>query len=101
MPIAADIYHSSLDTAAAVDTPIQQLLAFRYAIYEHGFTNRRDAQFELLDAVLLSSAIHSFPELSCLPIFRRRWPSVYAAIEDGRQDTAWLQQYLTRSAAPP
>lgn len=75
------------------DASFQRLLAFRQAVYEQGFTKRRDSQFELLDALLCSSA-RSFPELSCLAVFRRRWPSVYAALEDGRQDTPWLQHYL-------
>ena len=76
------------------DLPLQRLLAFRRDVYEQGFTRRRDSQFELLDALLLCGAVRSFPELSCLPIFRRRWPSVNAALEDGRQDAPWLQQYL-------
>lgn len=76
------------------DVPLQRLLAFRRAVYEQGFTRQRDSQFEVLDALLLCGAVRSFPELSCLPVFRRRWPSVYAALEDGRQDTPWLHQYL-------
>lgn len=71
-----------------------RLIIFRQAVYQQGFTRRRDAQFEVLDALLLSGTTRSFPELSCLPVFRRRWPSVYAALEDGRQDLPWLKQYL-------
>ena len=71
-----------------------KLLAFRQAVYNHGLTRARDAQFELVDALLLSLPIRSFPELSLSPAFRRRWPSVYAAIEGGEQDREWLESYL-------
>jgi hypothetical protein len=67
------------------------LIEFRQAIYDHGFTRARDAQFELVDALLLSPPIRSFPELSLSPAFRRRWPSAYAAIAEGRQDREWLE----------
>lgn len=67
------------------------LIEFRQAIYDQGFTRARDAQFELLDALLLSPPIRSFPELSLSPAFRRKWPSAYAAIEEGRQDQEWLE----------
>ncbi|MDH7485408.1 MAG: hypothetical protein QHJ81_03935, partial [Anaerolineae bacterium] len=62
------------------------LIEFRQAIYDHGLTYARDAQFDLLDALLLSPPVRSFPELSLSPAFRRRWPSIYAAIQEGRQD---------------
>ena len=77
-----------------------KLIEFRQAIYDHGLTGAKDAQFELLDALLLSPAIRSFPELSLSPVFRRQWPSVYAAIEDGRQNLAWLAA-CRRDAFPP
>src|SRR5260370_16768900 len=70
--------------------PLQRLLVFRQVIYQQGFTKRRDAQFELLDALLLNGPARSFPDLSCLPVFRRRWSSVYAALEDGRQNTSLM-----------
>jgi hypothetical protein len=73
-----------------------KLIAFRQAIYQSGFTKRRDAQFELLDALLLAGPIRSFPQLSCTPVFRRHWPSVYAALDDGRQNTDWLRRYLAQ-----
>jgi hypothetical protein len=76
--------------------PLQRLLVFRQVICQQGFTKRRDAQFELLDALLLNGPARSFPDLSCLPVFRRRWSSVNAALEDGRQNTSWIYQYLTQ-----
>ena len=82
--------HNPFSTAAQRS----KLIAFRQAIYQVGFTKRRDAQFELLDALLLAGPIRSFPQLSCTPVFRRRWPSVYAALDDGRQNTDWLRRFL-------
>ena len=61
------------------------LIEFRQAIYEHALTKARDAQFELLDALLLSPPIRAFPELSLSPVFRRSWSSAYAAIENRHQ----------------
>ncbi len=57
-----------------------KLIEFRQAVYEHGLTRARDTQFELVDALLLSPVIRSFPELSFCPAFRRRWTSAYEAI---------------------
>lgn len=71
-----------------------KLIEFRQALYNHGFTRARDAQFELLDALLLSPPIRSYPELSLSPVFRRKWASIYAAIECGRQDLSWLESYV-------
>jgi hypothetical protein len=71
-----------------------KLTEFRQVIYNHGLTGARDAQFELVDALLLSPPIRSFPELSLSPAFRRQWPSAYAAIEEGEQDGEWLEGYL-------
>jgi len=72
------------------------LIEFRQAIYDHGLTKARDAQFELVDALLLDQPIRLFPELSLLPVFRRGWSSAYAAIEDGEQDREWLEGYFTQ-----
>ena len=70
------------------------LIEFRQAIYEHGLSKARDAQFELVDALLLGQPIRSFPELSLVPTFRRKWHSAYAAIEEGRQAREWLEGFL-------
>jgi hypothetical protein len=78
----------------STDMHLNKLIQFRQALYDSGFTKLRDAQFELLDALLLSGPVRSFAELSLSPIFRRQWPSVYAAMEDGHQDTQWLKGYL-------
>lgn len=71
-----------------------KLIEFRQAVYDHGLIRARDAQFELVDALLLGPPIRSFPELSLSPVFQRQWPSAYAAIEDGEQDRAWLESHF-------
>jgi hypothetical protein len=60
---------------------INQIKGFRQAIYDQGLTRQRDAQFELIDALLQNPKIKSFPELTLSPVFRRRWSSAYKAIE--------------------
>jgi hypothetical protein len=72
------------------------LIEFRQATYEHGLTKARDAQFELVDAMLLGRPIRSFPELSLLPPFRRKWHSSYAALERGGQDWDWLEGHFVQ-----
>lgn len=67
--------------------------AFRQSLYD-SFVRARDALFELLDALLLSAPLTSFPELSLQPVFRRRWPSLYAALDDGRLDDNRLLRLL-------
>ncbi|MBD3886814.1 hypothetical protein IFO70_34825 [Phormidium tenue FACHB-886] len=43
-----------------------------------------DAMFELGDATLSSPRVNSFAELSCSPLFRRQWSSLYEALQDSR-----------------
>ena len=81
-------------SSAARTTQLTNLCAFRQAVYDHALTARRDAQFDLLDAVLTAGPTHSLAEISQAPAFRRSWSSLYAALEDGRQDEAWLRAYL-------
>ena len=49
-----------------------KLTEFRQAVYDHGLTRFADAQFDLMDALLLSPPIRSFPELSLSHAFRRQ-----------------------------
>jgi len=57
----------------------------------------RDALFELADAVLLTRAANSFVELSTCPVFRRRWPSAYEALQDSCPDRyVLLDLYLNQ-----
>ena len=71
-----------------------KLIEFRQAVYEHGLTHARDAQFELVDAILLSPVVRSFPELSLSPCFRRQWTSAYEVIRKGEQGQDWLECYF-------
>src|SRR5947209_18947009 len=50
----------------------------------HCFERSRDGLFNLSDALLSESQARSLPELSLSVFFERRWPSVYAALQDGR-----------------
>ncbi len=85
-----------MEEKSDTEKQISKLTEFRQAIYEHGFSRRRDAQFELLDALLVKDQIASFPMLSCSTAFTRRWHSAYAALGKGGQDTTWLRSYLAK-----
>lgn len=68
---------------------ITRLINFRQAIYAC-FLKAADVLFEILDALLLSPHLSTFPELSCLPIFRRQWPSLYEGLQDGQLNQSLL-----------
>src|SRR4051794_19033280 len=57
-------------------------------------TARRDALFELTDAVLSAPAITSLPYLSLEPVFRRGWGSLYGALAVGRIDGDRVRELL-------
>lgn len=82
-----------LTTPPAAPPQLTNFIATRQALYQHLFTRRQDAQFELLDALLLSPQARSLPELSLCPVFRRTWASVYAALEDGQHDATWWRHW--------
>ena len=51
--------------------------------------------------MLATPAVNSFAELACAPVFRRRWASLYEALQDGRPDREallrlYVQQLPTR-----
>jgi len=73
---------------------LSKLIEFRQQIYDNGLTTARDAQFELIDALLSDRRIRSFAELSLAPVYQRQWHSAYAALENGDQDVEWLRAYL-------
>jgi hypothetical protein len=75
---------------------INNLIEFRQAIYEHGLTDYRDAQFELIDALLANQRVNSFAELSLSPLHKRGWASAYMAIEAGNQAADWIQKRLMK-----
>ena len=61
-------------------------------IYDQVLTGVRDAQFELIDAMLVSGHLDCFAELSLSPVFRRQWSSAYNALEAGGQAVQRLSQ---------
>jgi hypothetical protein len=75
---------------------VNKLIEFRQAVYGHGITYRRDAVFDLLDAMLSEGSVSSFAMLSQADPFQRKWSSLYAAVEDGRLNEAWLRKYLAQ-----
>ena len=75
---------------------INKLIEFRQAVYEKGLTDRRDAMFNLLDALLAQGSVSSFAMLSQAEQFQRKWPSLYAAVEDGRLNEVWLRKFLAQ-----
>ena len=75
------------------------LRAFRAGLYGC-FGRRRDALFELLDAVLAAGACPSLPHLSLAPGHRRGWGSVYAALRRGHVHVEALRALLRRQPLP-
>lgn len=74
------------------------LCEYRRDIYENLFKSRCDSQFELIDALLHTGGMKSFPELSQSKVFRREWCSAYSAVEDGQQNTEWLFTHAAQQA---
>ncbi|NMC84768.1 MAG: hypothetical protein GYA58_05730 [Anaerolineaceae bacterium] len=73
---------------------IYKLTEFRQAGYENGISKRMDALFDLLDAILWGGSVSSIAMFNQTDPFQRKWPSVYAAVENGRLNEDWLQAYL-------
>jgi hypothetical protein len=72
-----------------------RLQQFRQAIYDRVFSRAKDALFELLEALLVHPGVTSFAEFCLSTVFRRQWPSLYAALHDGRLDGDALEQLFT------
>ena len=76
----------------------------RYAVYQATsispsclclFGPRPGCAVRFADTVLATPAVNSFAELACAPVFRRRWASLYEALQDGRPDReALLRLYV-------
>lgn len=60
-----------------------RLKTFRQAVYEN-LCRAHDATFELTDAVMLTRQAYCLAYLSQCPIFRRKWSSIYEALQDTR-----------------
>src|SRR5262245_60752066 len=76
------------DALAALNT-------FRTDLYAC-FAQRRDALFDLTDALLTADAVPSPVHLSLAPAHRRGWGSLSAALADGRVDVAAMRALLAR-----
>lgn len=57
---------------------------YRHNLYHGCFTRAADALFDLADALLTDVTARSLVELSQAASFRRSWPSLYQALEDGQ-----------------
>jgi hypothetical protein len=79
---------------ASTKQDINKLIEFRQAIYENGMQARKDALFDVLDALLSTGTVSSFAMLSQSESFQRKWPSLYAGIEHGQLDSTWLRRFL-------
>ena len=64
---------------------------FRQAAYQH-LGRAKDATFELTDAILLTRNVYCLAELSLSPVFRRKWTSIYEALQDSRPQRQKLMQ---------
>jgi hypothetical protein len=82
------------DTTTTTQPQLSKLATFRQAIYTC-FLKAGEVLFEMIDALLLSPRLGSFPELSCVPVFRRQWPSLYESLQDGKVDQEKLLETLT------
>jgi DDE superfamily endonuclease len=82
-------------------TPASPLARFRAALYQNVLGLRRDALFEVLDAVLSGEQASSLVRLSLRPVFRRGWASAADALADGSLDVAALRRLLAPSTPPP
>ena len=60
-----------------------RIKAFRQAAYNY-LCRAHDATFELTDAVILTRKAYCLADLSQCPVFRRKWSSVYEALQDTR-----------------
>jgi hypothetical protein len=83
-----------VEQQATTEANVNKLIEFRQAVYQHGMLARRDALFDLLDALMCEGTVSSFVRLSQSERFVRKWPSLYAAVEDGEIDRDWLRTYL-------
>jgi hypothetical protein len=81
-------------TTITTQPQLSKLGTFRQAIYTC-FLKAGEVLFEMIDALLLSPRLASFPELSCVPVFRRQWPSLYEGLQDGKVDETKLLETLT------
>jgi len=84
---------------APLTAPLQRLQTFRKNLLG-AFPLRRDALFELIDALLLAHDPRSPQELALSPAFRRRWGMVHDALCHGQIAPAQAREFLA-DVEPP
>lgn len=72
-----------------------RIRAFRQAAYNN-LCRAHDATFELTDAVILTRKAYCFADLSQCPVFRRKWSSVYEALQDTRPQRRKLMKLYVK-----
>jgi hypothetical protein len=72
---------------------LEELRAFRHHVYPL-FGCRRDALFELLDAILTAPTIETPAHLSLVPTCQRGWGSLYDALNAGTMDCEQLERLM-------
>jgi DDE superfamily endonuclease len=75
---------------------LNTLIEFRQQVYAC-LESRADALFSLCDGLLSESQARTLPELSHSPFFLHQWPSIYAALADGKINIERLQAVCVRS----
>lgn len=78
----------------AFEVSITRLATFRCQVYA-SFVLRPDALLELVESIPLTPRLRSAIWVCLSALFRRRFPSVYDALDNGVMDTAKLQATLT------
>src|SRR5919109_1757540 len=84
---------------AVSDDPWRALVGVRAAAYA-AFGARRDALFEVLDALLTAGAVPSPVHLSLAPVHRRGHGSLYAALAGGEISAAAVERLLAGLPLP-
>ncbi len=79
---------------------LNTLKEFRHQIYPC-FNYGSDGLFNLADALLIESLDQSVLELTLSPLFERKWPSLYEALQMGQLNQARFEQTLGSYAPQP
>jgi DDE superfamily endonuclease len=74
---------------------------FRAQLYHVVLRTRRDALFDLVDALLTGDGPRSLVRLSLAPCFARGWASACDAVADGRLNLAALRRLCVRALPVP
>ena len=72
---------------------------FRQAAYQC-LCRAKDATFELMDSVLLTRNAYSLADLSLCPAFRRKWSSIYEALQDTKVQRNKLMGLYIQQMSP-